>query len=112
MSDSVTSGRRSEKEIFFDAMEKNTPEERAAFLDGACGTNPIQRAKVEALLADHFQQDAFMKEPAVDASAPTLPAPSPSEAPANKKIHPRRPLPLVPAKKPHNNDPEHDLSGD
>ena len=37
---------------------------------------------------------------------------SPSEAPADKKIHPRRPLPLVPAKKAHNNDPERDLSGD
>src|SRR5215207_5661337 len=82
MSDPVTSGGRSEKEIFFDALEKNTPQERAAFLDGACGTNPVQRAKVEALLADHFQQDPFMKEPAVDASAPTLPAPHPSEVPA------------------------------
>ena len=81
MSDSVTSRPRSEKEIFFEALEKNTPQERAAFLDGACGTNPVQRAKVEALLADHFQQDAFMKEPAVDVSAPTLPVPPPSEAP-------------------------------
>jgi serine/threonine protein kinase len=42
----------------------------------------VQRAKVEALLADHFQQDAFMKEPAVDASTPTLPVPPPAEAPA------------------------------
>ena len=82
MNDPGTSGRRSEKEIFFDALEKNTPEERAAFLDGACGTNPVQRARVEALLADHFQQDDFMKEPAVDASAPTVPASPPSEAPA------------------------------
>ena len=55
MSDSVTAGRRSEKEIFFEALEKNTPEERAAFLDGACGTNPVQRAKVEALLAETFK---------------------------------------------------------
>ena len=31
MSDSVPSGGRSEKEIFFDALEKNTPEERAAY---------------------------------------------------------------------------------
>ena len=82
MSDPGTSGRRSEKGIFFDALEKNTPEERAAFLDGACGTNPAQRAKVEALLADHFRQDSFMKEPAVDASAPTAPAPPPAEVPA------------------------------
>ena len=82
MSDPGTSGPRSEKEIFFEVLEKPTPQERAAFLDGACGTNPVQRAKVEALLADHFQQDAFMKEPAVEAVAPTLQEPPPSEAPA------------------------------
>ncbi len=75
MSDLDASRPRSEKEIFFETLDKSTPAERAAFLDGACGTNPVQRAKVEALLADHFQQDAFMKEPAVDASAPVPPAP-------------------------------------
>ena len=52
MSDPGISGPRSEKEIFFEVLEKPTPQERAAFLDGACGTNPVQRAKVEALLAD------------------------------------------------------------
>ncbi len=82
MSDPGTSGPRSEKEIFFEVLEKPTPQERAAFLDGACGTNPVQRAKVEALLADHFQQDAFMKEPAVEVCTPMVPLPPPSEAPA------------------------------
>jgi eukaryotic-like serine/threonine-protein kinase len=82
MSDPGTSGPRSEKEIFFEVLEKPTPQERAAFLDGACGTNPVQRAKVEALLANHFQQDAFMEEPAVEVSTPTVPLPPPSEAPA------------------------------
>ena len=82
MSDSGRSRHRSEKEIFFEALDRNTPGERAAFLDGACGTNPVQRAKVEALLADHFQQDEFMKAPAVDGSAPTLAAPIASESPA------------------------------
>ena len=64
MSESAKSGRRSEKEIFFEALEKNSAAERSAFLDGACGNEPLLRGKVEALLADHFQQDAFMKEPA------------------------------------------------
>ena len=82
MSDPDASGRRSEKEIFFAALDKSTSEERAAFLDGACGTNPVMRAKVEALLADHFQQDAFMKEPAMDAPAPTAPMSATEEAPA------------------------------
>ena len=69
MSDSDTGRRRSEKDIFFEALEKDTPQERAAFLDGACGPNPVQRARLEALLADHFAQDAFMQEPAVAGSA-------------------------------------------
>src|SRR5262245_42726973 len=82
MSNPGTSGPRSEKEIFFEALEKPTPQERAAFLDGACGTNPVVRAKVEALLADHFQQDSFMKGPAVEVSTPTAALPPPSEVPA------------------------------
>jgi serine/threonine protein kinase/WD40 repeat protein len=61
---------RSEKEIFFEALDKNTPQERAAFLDGACGKNRALRAKVEALLADHFQEDAFMKQPAAAREEP------------------------------------------
>src|SRR5262245_30490557 len=72
MSDPGTSGGRTEKEIFFEALEKDTPQERAAFLDEACGTNPAQRAKVEALLANHFQHDDFMKEPAVEVPASAL----------------------------------------
>jgi WD40 repeat protein len=63
---------RSEKELFFEALDKNTPEERAAFLDGACGRDPARRARVEALLADHFREDAFMKKPAVKGERPTI----------------------------------------
>jgi len=82
MSDSATTRPRSEKEIFFDALEKPTPQERAAFLDGACSTNSVQRARVEALLADHFQQDSFMKEPAAEPPVRTVPLPPPSDVPA------------------------------
>jgi WD40 repeat protein/serine/threonine protein kinase len=83
MSDSFTFRPRSEKEIFFEALEKDTPQERAAFLDGACGANPVQRARVEALLADHFQADAFMKAPAQAEDRPTIKTDlPPSEAPA------------------------------
>jgi WD40 repeat protein len=64
MSEPETFDQPSEKEIFFAALDKNTPEERAAFLDGACGKNPARRARVEALLADHFQTGEFMKKPA------------------------------------------------
>lgn len=82
MSDSDPARPRSEKEIFFEALERHTPQERAAFLDGACGTNPVQRTRVEALLKDHFQEDAFMQEPALDVSPLALPVPPPVEAPS------------------------------
>ena len=72
MNEPDTSRNRSEKEIFFEALDKNTPEERAAFLDGACGRDTAQRARVEALLADHFHGDTFMKEPAVAGVTPTI----------------------------------------
>src|SRR5262249_55672127 len=56
---------RSEKEIFFEVIEKATPEERAACLDSACGEDPLLRQRVEGLLAKHFQEDGFMQAPAV-----------------------------------------------
>ncbi|HUD81980.1 MAG TPA: serine/threonine-protein kinase [Candidatus Saccharimonadales bacterium] len=65
MSEAESFQSRSEKEIFFEALDKNTQQERAAFLDGACGKNPALRARVEALLADYLQDDAFMNKPAV-----------------------------------------------
>jgi predicted anti-sigma-YlaC factor YlaD len=48
-----------------------TPAERVAYLDGACGKDSSLRRRVEDLLAKHFQQDGFMKEPAVKGS-PTI----------------------------------------
>src|SRR5215470_11482589 len=58
----------SEKEIFFEAMEKATPEERAAYLERICGKDPSLHRRVEELLAKHFRDNSFMKEPAVAAS--------------------------------------------
>src|SRR5215208_3865705 len=69
MSEPETGNRRTEREIFVEAIEKPTPEERAAYLDGACGPEASElRQRVEALLAKHFQQDSFMKQPAVESS--------------------------------------------
>jgi serine/threonine protein kinase/tetratricopeptide (TPR) repeat protein len=66
-----------EKEIFFELLEKATPEERADFLDRACGQDLLLRRRVEDLQAKHFQQDGFMQGPAVhDASTAALPPPS------------------------------------
>jgi WD40 repeat protein/serine/threonine protein kinase len=55
-----------EREIFLQALERETPSERAAFLDGACGRDTELRAAVEALLA-HHRPDSFLEEPAVGA---------------------------------------------
>jgi len=71
MSESDQTNERSEKEIFGETIEKGTPEERAAYLDGACGKDVSLRRRVEDLLAKHFQQDSFMKKPAVEGS-PTV----------------------------------------
>jgi serine/threonine protein kinase/tetratricopeptide (TPR) repeat protein len=68
MSEPESSEGRSEKEIFLEAIEKATPEERAAYLDGACGKDALLRQKMEEVLAKHFEQDSFMKQPAVEAS--------------------------------------------
>src|SRR4051794_15279156 len=71
MSEPEKTNERSEKEIFCEAIEKGTPQERAAYLDGACGKDLSLRQRVEELLAKHFQQDSFMKKPVVEGS-PTV----------------------------------------
>ena len=50
--------------IFFAALEKNTPEERAAFLEAACGADSNLRQRVERLLAAHPQVGSFLETPA------------------------------------------------
>ncbi len=72
---------RSEKEIFFEALDKNTSQDRAAFLDIACGKNATLRARVDALLAAHYHEDAFMNKPAVEGERPVFSASGISEAP-------------------------------
>src|SRR4029077_6828319 len=61
--------RPSEKDIFFELIDKATPQERADHLDKACGQDLSLRRRVEALLAKHFQQDGFMQGPAVQEAA-------------------------------------------
>jgi serine/threonine protein kinase len=72
MRGSDKTNQRSEKEIFCDAIEKGTPEERTAYLDWACGKDLLLRQRVEELLAKHFRQESFMKEPAVERSATVI----------------------------------------
>jgi WD40 repeat protein/serine/threonine protein kinase len=63
--------------IFFAALEKGTAEERAAYLDAACGDDHNLRQRVDRLLAAHPQVGNFLEPPAREqigpAEAPTVP---------------------------------------
>ena len=54
---------RTEESIFAEALEKRSPEERAAFLDGACGPDAALRARVENLLKSHEHSGSFLRKP-------------------------------------------------
>jgi WD40 repeat protein/serine/threonine protein kinase len=64
MHDARTQPTRTERDLFLEALERPTPEERAAFLDKACTHNPALRAAVEALLQNH-KDDAFLETPVI-----------------------------------------------
>src|SRR2546425_6961934 len=53
------------REIFLKALEMQSPAEREAYLQEACGRDPALRAKVEVLLTSH-ENDSFLESPAVD----------------------------------------------
>ena len=52
--------------IFFAALSKNTAEERADYLNDACGGDAELRRRLERLLGAHPQAIAFMAQPAVE----------------------------------------------
>jgi WD40 repeat protein len=55
--------------IFFSALEKGTPEERAAYLDAACGEDSSLRRRVERLLEAHPKAGGFLEGPAAEPTA-------------------------------------------
>src|SRR6516164_189128 len=50
--------------IFFAALEKGSPQERAAFLDEASAGNPQLRRRVERMLAAQAEAGSFLEQPA------------------------------------------------
>ena len=64
-------------DLFLEALEKSTPVERSAFLDGACRGDAALRAAVEELLANH-REDSFLEDPAL--SMPTVISPPAEQA--------------------------------
>src|SRR5262245_50951951 len=55
--------------VFFAALEKGTPAERAAHLDEACAGDEALRRRVEALLAAHPQVGQFLERPVLEVAS-------------------------------------------
>src|SRR5437899_12434359 len=66
--------------IFFAALEKTSPRERAAYLDEACAGDLDCRRRVEKMLAAQVQAQSFLEQPAPAIGA-TLDEPAVSERP-------------------------------
>jgi eukaryotic-like serine/threonine-protein kinase len=50
--------------VFTQAIEIESPLERAAFLDAACASDPQLRRELEKLVHDHFRAGDFLERPA------------------------------------------------
>ena len=69
--------------IFTAALEKRSPAQRAAYLDGACGNDADLRARVETLLKAHDDAGSFLDSPAVDPGV-TMGVSRPTEGPGTR----------------------------
>ena len=58
-----------EQAVFTEALQRATPEARAAYLDGACGTDALLRKRVEALLRAAERAGDFLEQPPTGLSA-------------------------------------------
>src|SRR5262245_34969100 len=54
----------SERAIFFQALDRNDPTERAAYLDEACAGDLVLRRRIEVLLLAHTAAGTFLDTPA------------------------------------------------
>jgi hypothetical protein len=52
-----------ERSIFMEALAQETPEQRSAYLEEACGSDAPLRQRVEALLTSHEQAGSFLGKP-------------------------------------------------
>ena len=55
-----------EREIFIEALKRETGSERQAYLDGACGKNVQLRERIERLLAKHECEADFFLDKSSD----------------------------------------------
>src|SRR6185503_8329402 len=70
-----------EREIFFEALEIDAPDARAAYLQGACGRDVTLRRKVDELLKEHFSNDSLLAGSALEGDRIAAESPA-EEAPA------------------------------
>src|SRR4051812_24731949 len=53
-----------EQTIFTEALERDDPADRGAFLDRVCGSDQALRQRIEKLLQRHLKTDDFLQSPA------------------------------------------------
>jgi WD40 repeat protein/serine/threonine protein kinase len=66
------------EEILLGAVEKKSPAERVAYLEGACGSDAALRALVEGLLESHERAGSFLEQPLFEPT-PTTDTPAAPE---------------------------------
>ena len=73
------------KQVLAEAVARNSPAERAAYLDGACRGDDRLRAEVEKLLLAHDQAGAFLEDPVAPPQHSTIVLPEPlTEKPGDR----------------------------
>jgi serine/threonine protein kinase/tetratricopeptide (TPR) repeat protein len=71
--------------VFGQALERGSPEERAAYLDGVCSADAEARARIEALLHAHQEAGNFLQgSSAVPRPAATVDEPPVTESPGTR----------------------------
>src|SRR5262245_62056495 len=78
----VTMKPLTKRDIFFEALERPTPEARAAYLQAVCGSDVVLRRKVEELLKEHFSDDSLLAGSALKGERASEAGPPTSETPA------------------------------
>ena len=73
-------------QLFDEALEC-APDQRAAWLDQACGADTGLRAEVENLLANHVESEKFLSRPAMDIAASLLAQSQPASLLGRKLSH-------------------------
>lgn len=59
-----------EQIIFNDALERTDPQERAAYLNEACGDDEALRRRIESLLASYDEAGDFLEHSPIEPAAP------------------------------------------